>query len=63
MELVIQTGECKSYHAVVLSTRRKDDRDLVDVRTTTKVENVVLTLDVGDVSHLQYVLVVAEDVC
>jgi hypothetical protein len=53
MEVVIQAGDCKSHHAVVLGTRRKEDKDVVDVRTTTKVENVALTLDMGDICHLQ----------
>lgn len=53
MEVVIQAGDCKSHHAVVLGTRRKEDNDVVDVRTTTKVENVTLTLDMGDICHLQ----------
>jgi hypothetical protein len=53
MEVIIQVGDCKSHHAVVLGTRRKEDKDLVDVRTTTKVENAFLTLDMGDVCHLQ----------
>jgi hypothetical protein len=53
MEVIIQAGECKSHHAVILGTRKKDNNDLVDVRTTTKVENVILTLEMNDVSHLQ----------
>jgi len=55
MEVIIQVGDCKLHHAVVLGTRRKEDKDIVDVRTTTKVENVVLSLDLGDVCHLQSV--------
>jgi hypothetical protein len=53
MEVIIQVGDCKSHHAVILGTRRKEGKDIVDVRTTTKVENVVLSLDMGDVCHLQ----------
>jgi hypothetical protein len=53
MEVMINVGACKGHTAVILSTRKKDNRLLVDVRTTTKVENTVLTLDESDVSHLQ----------
>ena len=53
MEVIINVGPCKGHNAVVLSSRKRDDKLLVDVRTTTKVENVLLTLDESDVSHLQ----------
>jgi len=53
MEVVIQAGDCKSHHAVVLASRRQEDKDVVDVRTTTKVENIFLTLSMGNVCHLQ----------
>ena len=53
MEVVINTGECKSHFGVVRGTRKQDDKTLVEVRTTTKVENVDLLLDMKDVTHLQ----------
>jgi transcription elongation factor len=53
MEVVIKVGECKSHVAVVRSTRKQGDTTLVDVRTTTKLENVDLTLEISDMMHLQ----------
>jgi hypothetical protein len=53
MEVIINVGECKSHVAVVRSTRKQGNTTLVDVRTTTKLENVDLTLEISDMTHLQ----------
>ena len=55
MEVMINVGACKGHTAVVISSRKMDDKLLVDVRTTTKVDIIFLTLEECDVSHLQYV--------
>jgi hypothetical protein len=53
MEVVINVGELKAHTAVVLNTRITGDNTLIDVQTTTKVENVALTLEEKHVTHLQ----------
>ena len=53
MEVKIHTGEYKAHCGVVLATRRRDGTTFVDVRTTTKLSNVMIALEVKDVTELQ----------
>jgi hypothetical protein len=53
MDVMINVGDCKGHAAVVIGTRQTASNVLVDVRTTTKVENALLTFDQRDVTHLQ----------
>jgi hypothetical protein len=53
MEVKIHTGEYKLHQGDVLATRIKDGVTFIDVRTTTKLINVVVPLEVKDVSELQ----------
>jgi hypothetical protein len=53
MEVIINVGECKLHVAVVRSTRKHGNKTLVDIRTTTKLKNIDLTLEISDMAHLQ----------
>jgi hypothetical protein len=63
MEVIINVGPCKSHFAVVLCSRKQGDEVVLDLRTTTKVENVYLTLPATHVTHLQSVFYESFGIC
>ncbi len=53
MEVAIQAGHLKGHHGVVKGTREEDGVVVVDVQTTTRVENSLIAFKVRDVKELR----------
>jgi hypothetical protein len=52
LEVIIMVGHAKGHFGVILATRTKDNKIVVDVQTTTMLPNIVCTFAEDNVREL-----------